>query len=619
MAYIIGNESHTDEKTYGYDSSEPNTTFKVKLSKKSFGKLSSSDLVDWYALELDGPADYILNLSTDSVNSLGRPWAKSNSGVKIEITDRNGNPVSGASSAVNTEIFETTINFHYTGQANYTDYFVKVTNQGNPEADYMLFLNKFGKTTDIMGPTLQSIEIPDTLDLSKNDGQLKITTYAKDDISGIRSFAIVLDAPITYDLKNNGGTSNTLTLTGANDSWKDGASTQTFSIDRTSKNGTYNVVRVDITDYDGNVTSYNSLLLQALFRVNTKIKVYGAIDDVPPTVVSFSPTQLGKPMPIRDELVVTFNEAVVLGYGIITIKDETGKVVASFDAINNRNMSIMDQNKLVIPYMVTLAYDAKYTLSIPKGAIWDLNANFYAGSSDFTFWTIPNPSAVGKNVNGTEGNDYLTGSSLNDVFLAGSGNDIIIAGGGDDIITGGNGLDTLVYTGKMANYTISGNATSLVVKDNFGKDGTDTAGQVERLQFADVTVAFDVNGVAGQAYRIYQAAFGRKPDLAGLGYWIKDMDKGSSLTTVAAGFFQSAEFKQLYGSNPSISTLINNFYQNVLHRAPDQAGFDYWSNQLNKEMISPAGALASFCESAENQAQVIGQIQNGVVYTEWLG
>lgn len=143
----------------------------------------------------------------------------------------------------------------------------------------------------------------------------------------------------------------------------------------------------------------------------------------------------------------------------------------------------------------------------------------------------------------------------------------------------------------------------------------------QRLQFTDVNVALDIAAgeVAGQAFRLYQAAFDRKPDLTGLGYWIKDMDNGSSLTTVAAGFFQSPEFQKLYGSNPSTMTLITNFYNNVLHRAPDQAGFDYWAAEFNTGKITPAGALASFCESTENQALVIGSIQNGIEYTPWLG
>ena len=34
-------------------------------------------------------------------------------------------------------------------------------------------------------------------------------------------------------------------------------------------------------------------------------------------------------------------------------------------------------------------------------------------------------------------------------------------------------------------------------------------------------LALDINGTAGQVYRLYQAAFDRKPDLVGLGYWIE--------------------------------------------------------------------------------------------------
>ena len=67
-----------------------------------------------------------------------------------------------------------------------------------------------------------------------------------------------------------------------------------------------------------------------------------------------------------------------------------------------------------------------------------------------------------------------------------------------------------------------------------------------------------------------------------------------------------------------IDTLLTNFYHNVLHRAPDQAGFDYWLSQLNNHDITPAGALASFSTSIENQALVIGSIQNGIEYIPWL-
>ncbi len=211
-----------------------------------------------------------------------------------------------------------------------------------------------------------------------------------------------------------------------------------------------------------------------------------------------------------------------------------------------------------------------------------------------------------ENAVGGKGDDVLTGNDAANKLTG---------GGGNDQLDGGKGMDTAIYAGGRAHFTISKNSAGYTVSDNSGVEGTDTLSNVERLQFADAAVALDINGVAGEAYRIYQAAFDRTPDLAGLGYWIRDMDSGVSLTDVAAGFIQSAEFQRLYGAHPSNVTLLTNLYQNVLHRASDPGGFDYWIKELDAGHISAAGILASFSESTENQLQVIGKISNGIDYT----
>ncbi|MBC3920095.1 DUF4214 domain-containing protein [Undibacterium sp. CY18W] len=177
-------------------------------------------------------------------------------------------------------------------------------------------------------------------------------------------------------------------------------------------------------------------------------------------------------------------------------------------------------------------------------------------------------------------------------------------------------LDTYEISDSKSAYAIATRDGHFILMKGIGGYEIDS---IERVKFTDTTIAFDITGNAGQAYRLYQAAFDRKPDLSGLGYWINDMDKGSNLTKIAAGFMQSPEFQKLYGANPSTTTLVTNFYQNVLHRAPDKAGFDYWADQLNTGKITAAGALASFCESTENQAIVIGAIKNGIEFTQWLG
>jgi hypothetical protein len=52
----------------------------------------------------------------------------------------------------------------------------------------------------------------------------------------------------------------------------------------------------------------------------------------------------------------------------------------------------------------------------------------------------------------------------------------------------------------------------------------------------------------------------------------------------------------------------------VLHRDPDQAGFDYWIYELDNNISTRPQVLAGFSESAENQAALIGAIENGIVY-----
>jgi cyclophilin family peptidyl-prolyl cis-trans isomerase len=128
----------------------------------------------------------------------------------------------------------------------------------------------------------------------------------------------------------------------------------------------------------------------------------------------------------------------------------------------------------------------------------------------------------------------------------------------------------------------------------------------------------DTDGSAGQAYRIYKAAFDRTPDSGGLGYWIAQMDKGMGVVEVAARFIDSSEFRELYGLNPSNAEFLTKVYSNVLDRTPDTAGLDWWVNEM---MTNPTKTwqkvLADFSESSENQANVASLIANGIPYDPW--
>ncbi len=197
-----------------------------------------------------------------------------------------------------------------------------------------------------------------------------------------------------------------------------------------------------------------------------------------------------------------------------------------------------------------------------------------------------------------------------------AGNNVLAASAGGGTLDGKDGVDTVVFGGQRGAYALSGDGVTVSVLD-FASGSTSKLTNVERLQFSDKSVALDVHGNAGEAYRLYQAAFNRTPDKAGLGFWIDSFDKGISLVDAARGFVNSAEFASLYGANATDAQYVEALYGNVLHRTPDAAGYDFWLHSI--QLVSRAQVLADFSESAENQAQVIGSIASGIDYTPWHG
>ena len=200
-----------------------------------------------------------------------------------------------------------------------------------------------------------------------------------------------------------------------------------------------------------------------------------------------------------------------------------------------------------------------------------------------------------KSITGTNGADSLSGGS------------------GNDTLDGGDGLDTAIFIGPRNNYLVTSGATGWSVSSV--ADGLDTLVNFERIKFSNMAMAIDLEGVGGQAYRIYQAAFARTPDSGGLGYWISVMDRGANLRDVAAGFVASDEYKAMYGVNPRNADLIDKYYRNILGRAPEKAGADYWTSVLDGKSDTVAGVLSNISESSENKVGLILIIGNGFEYT----
>jgi hypothetical protein len=214
---------------------------------------------------------------------------------------------------------------------------------------------------------------------------------------------------------------------------------------------------------------------------------------------------------------------------------------------------------------------------------------------------------------GGTGNDTLVANDHGNTLLGGAGNDQLYAGAGSDTLDGGAGFDTVFYAGSAAQVSVTMAGDHSVNVVDKATRSTDTLLNVERIHFSDHELAFDIGGNAGKAYRLYRAAFDRTPDEPGLGFWIAQLDKGAKPTDMASGFLASQEFQKLYGTNVSNAEFLSHVYQNVLHRAPDPAGYAYWLDTLDHG-ASRAAVLSEVSESAENVEQVAQLVANGISY-----
>ena len=219
-----------------------------------------------------------------------------------------------------------------------------------------------------------------------------------------------------------------------------------------------------------------------------------------------------------------------------------------------------------------------------------------------------------QNAIGGSGYNTIVGNDLPNHLVGGSAGNRMTGGVGNDTITGSAGVDVAVYLGHRSSFTLTTTADGYTITDTTGTEGVDTLSNIERLSFSDAEVAIDTSGTAGKVYRLYQAAFDRAPLPTGLGFWMHSLESGVTMQQVAGDFIASAEFKALYGTNPSTETFITNMYLHTLHRAPKAEGLSWWVNSFNDPATTKENTLIGFSESAENQAQVIGSIQNGMEY-----
>ena len=296
-----------------------------------------------------------------------------------------------------------------------------------------------------------------------------------------------------------------------------------------------------------------------------------------------------------------------------------------------------------------MGYDTNDSVvATPTWSDLDIAAlQFIWGSEDKFFTTVE----------GSSGDDLLSGVQGNDLIDGKSGTDTVKTTGkfenyafdrsstsvqiADKRTTSNDGIDTLknveyiqftdqtveeskvdvvkTYSGNFSDYKFynKGNGVYQIKTDSGYDDITGYpllrfSGEASTSSFRDVSAIVDIKGTfdqvtglntdSGRMFRLYNASFKRLPDADGLEYWINQFSSGAnSIRVVASSFLGSAEFAERYGSNVTDEKFVNTLYQNVLGRAPDTSGLNYWLGQLNSGAETRYEALLGFAESAENK------------------
>jgi hypothetical protein len=225
---------------------------------------------------------------------------------------------------------------------------------------------------------------------------------------------------------------------------------------------------------------------------------------------------------------------------------------------------------------------------------------------------------------GSAADEIIAGTNAHDVIDTVGGSDAVVTKAGNDVVTIhaqgieanlGTGFDRVIvdYARDQIAFIESDDTGTFFMPQNGDDDDVSVFFGVERFDFGNETLAMDIEGNAGQAYRLYQAAYDRTPDRGGVSFWTGVLDDGNSLQFVADHFVTADEFIERYGADTSNVEYVDLLYNNVLDRVPDQEGYDFWVERM-EEGLSRADMLIEFSESDENQDKVFGEVNQGI----WL-
>ncbi|MFO1249840.1 MAG: Ig-like domain-containing protein [Inhella sp.] len=308
---------------------------------------------------------------------------------------------------------------------------------------------------------------------------------------------------------------------------------------------------------------------------------------------------------------------------------DAGFLVAGERAFNARLPAATDPDGDAISYALAIEPRNGVAQVQPDGRFSYTAATGFNGSDSFSFSVTDGmggitlhtarlevPPGTRPLIQGTAASETLAGGAFAEAIDAGAGNDRLSGGGGDDLIDGGEGIDTALFQSARSLYQLSRTDYGWSVQASNG-EGLDRLANVERLQFTNTAIAFDLDGPAGAVAQILRALFGKESlsnkTFAGIGLQL--FDAGMAYADVVRLAVGTDQFAQLAGGR-SNSAFVLQVYKNVVGVAPSAAELASYTALLDQGLFTQERLALLACQSPLNtqSVELVGLAASGLEY-----
>ena len=184
-----------------------------------------------------------------------------------------------------------------------------------------------------------------------------------------------------------------------------------------------------------------------------------------------------------------------------------------------------------------------------------------------------------------------------------------------DNFDGGPGIDTVVYDGPLTNYVVSPGVNGMEVSSANNSEGSDWLLSIERLQFKDKGLAFDLDGHAGVAAKTLGLVFGleavRVPQYMGI-----CLDYLDNKQLTAAQLMHEALAVRLGPDAQNTEKLVSFLYERLTGLVPVQSEKEKYVGWITSGAYTHDSLAVFASELSLNSvvAQLTGMATTGIAF-----